>query len=191
MEIEKAPSEFFQSIQETTNVVTDEVTEHTVMLKDNFCYKYLWAFILVVVVVILICFSMSYSELNWYQELNNYSWSGNMVVMGIILVIILLIMAYCTFIGYSYATEANKTNILFLFVASLLVLILWFYVFYNAKNLENAFYIGIFFLFLTFVQTYFVWKSNIKAGYGMLLYILWAVVAVVITWNISNTNTVE
>ena len=36
-----------------------------------------------------------------------------MVVMGIILVIILLIMAYCTFIGYSYATEANKTNILF------------------------------------------------------------------------------
>jgi len=178
-----------------TNKLSDQVDMISDTIRDNVkiepdtCYSYLWAFMLVGIIVLILCFAISYPELGWYQELNNYSWSGNMLIMGIILAVIVLIMCYCTCVGYSYATEGNKTNILFLFVASLLVLIMWFYVFYNAKNLENAFYMGILFLFLTFLQTYFVWKSITRAGIGMILYILWAIFAVIVTWNISNTNT--
>jgi tryptophan-rich sensory protein len=186
-------SNYFDQTSPLMDTMTDTkqiIVEETNIFQENFCHKYLWAFILFAIVILFFCFAISYPELSWYQELNNYAWSANMTVMGIILAIIVIIMSYCTFRGY-VSSIVNKQMILFTFVASLLTLVLWFYVFYTAKNLDNAFYMSILFLFLTFIQTYYVWKANVRAGYGMILYVLWAIFAVLITWNISTTNTIE
>ena len=171
---------------------TDKDFKKPDKIENKNCYNIVFIFIIVSIIILIICFAISYSEYEWYQELNNYSWSSNMLIMGIILAIIVIIMSICTGIAYKDCKdEHNKSMILFTYVASSLVLIMWFYVFYNAKNLDNAFYIGILFFFIAFLQTYFVWKANQNAGYGMILYMLWALFAVFITWNISNTNIVD
>lgn len=179
----KQTEPLIDQMDSTTTYVTETVV-------DNACDKSLWGFIIFSILILLFCFAISYPEKNWYQELNNYSWSANMTIMGIILIVIVIIMAYCTYKGYN-SSLTNKSMILFSFVASLLTLVLWFYVFFTAKNLENSFYMSILFLFLAFLQTYYVWKANTKAGYGMILYMLWGVFAVLVTWNISTTNTIE
>lgn len=181
-------ADFIDNSEKVTKTVTFKETPKI----ETQCYGILWPFILVSILVLIICFYISYPEAGWYQELNNYSWSSNMLVMGIILAVIVIIMACCTAIGYRDSkNDDDKQGVLFTYVASSLVLIMWFYVFYNAKNLDNAFYIGVVFLFIAFVQTYYVWKANTLAGYGMILYMLWAIFAAIITWNISSTNVVE
>lgn len=181
-------SEIKNSSLEPTNL---DFKTNKVVVSENYCNNGIFIFVIVSILILLVCFGIAYPEAGWYQELNNYTWSTNMLIMGIILAVIVIIMSICTGFAYRDAKEENKPMILFTFVASLLVLVMWFYVFYNAKNLDNSFYLGILFFFIAFLQTYYVWKSNVQAGYGMILYMLWALFAVLVTWNISNTNVVD
>lgn len=177
------------SPQPTPQKADAQTSDVAYCVTDTFKDKFLWMFILVAIVIVCLCFGIAYNEADWYSNLNNWTWASSMMWVSIILFIIVLIVAYCSYLGYnSAADDTTKGWILATFFATLLILMVWFYVFFKAKTLDNAFYVSILFLFVVFVQTYLIWSVNYKAGYGMILYALWAIFLASASWYVSANN---
>lgn len=177
------------SSPQPTQKAVDQNCPEQYAITNDFKDKFLWMFILVAIVIICLCFGIAYNEADWYSNLNNWTWASSMMWVSILLVIIILIVSYCSYLGYNSAKDdTTKGWILATFFATLLILLVWFYVFFKAKSLDNAFYVSILFLFVVFVQTFLIWKANTKAGYGMILYALWAIFLASASWYVSANN---
>lgn len=190
-----APVEPLTTVTTTTSTV--EVTTAPVAslpepfnLKSHLCQPWLWIILIVTIVfIILYCF-IAYSQIGWYQDLNNYDLAANVIILLIFMIIVGIIMSICTYIGLMAGTPASAAGIMASYILGLVLLLIWFVVFYRSKDLTGAFIVAIVFFAITVIQTYFVWISNVKAGIGMLLYIIGGIVLASIAWYIADKNTV-
>ncbi len=149
-----------------------------------------WIFIVIAIIVLIICFWIAQPELEWYKDQKKYTLFENFWVLAIILVIVAILMAYCSYVSYMKGNSQQRSAIMITFIAGMLLLFLWFVVFYKMKNLSVAFYFAIALLFVAFIQIYFVWNVYDKAGWGLIPYIIFIGFLVGLNYNISDQNTV-
>ena len=98
-------------------------------------------------------------------------------------------MAWGTYLAYAQARdEYCKNQILFTFIFAMILLIAWFVIFFVENNLSLAFYTGLLFVFVAFVQLALNWQSNATAGYFTLWYFIFAIIMVIIVWNIWSSS---
>lgn len=177
-------------IDENTQLSSDKKTRNSDKLKEQLCRPEVWIFLIIAIVVLIICFYVAYDNKEWYSDLKKFSWTENLWVWGVILVLVLLVAGYCSFVSYIMGSQSMKMAILITFVAAMLGLLAWFWVFYKTKSLENAFYVSLILLFIAFLQIYLVWTVNPNAGYGLLPWALFSIFLVGITWSLDSQNTI-
>lgn len=171
-------------ITETTETSNDTMSQ----IKTAACSKNLWMFLLIAIIVLIICWFIAAPNIMWYDSLKNFSWGNNSLIFYIVLVLVVLVMAGGTYVAYNMANASMQTTILMTFMAAMFLLIIWFTVFYQAQQLEQSFYVGMIFLFVAFLQTYFVFQVSAKAGYAMLPYFIWMVLVVLMIYKIFASN---
>jgi tryptophan-rich sensory protein len=182
--------------EETTTTTTtkevDVATDTTMhQFKQAACSKNLWMFLLIAIIVLIICYFIAAPNAVWFDSLKKFSWGNNSLIFFIVLVIVVLVMAGGTYVAYSVANTYMQGAILMSFMAAMFLLIIWFAIFYQAQQLDHAFYIGMVFLFVAFIQTYLVFQASVKAGYAMLPYIIWMVLVVLMVYKIFVDNVVN
>lgn len=155
-------------------------------------HKYaIWFFLIIAIIVLVILFWIAKPSQEWFANLNNsWEWlkADNMTVMVIIMVIVVLLMAYVSYAAYMKAALADRNAIILTFSASMLLLILWFTIFYNQKSLNAAAWIGIAVLVAGLIQTWYVFKVDKAAGWGMIPYLIWVITAVAFNFQLSSSN---
>jgi len=148
-------------------------------------------FLVVAIVTLIILFYITYPVREWFDNLNNnWNWlkSGNMTVMGIVLVGVVLLMAWSSAHAYQRASLRDQAAIALTFAVSLILLVVWFAVFYRRQSFNAATVLSWFVLIVGLIQGYYVWKVGRSAAWAMLPYLAWVVVALAFGYHIRAEN---
>lgn len=184
-------------VTEKTVVTTQTVAATAVPamgLKQQMCQNALWIFIIISIIVLIILYALARPAQDWLAGLNN-SWTwlkagSNMVVMGVILAIVVLLMAYVSFFAYLHANLIDQKAIVITFGITMILLIVWFGLFYVQRDLNTSAWFGLLVLIAAIFQTYYVFKVSRSAGWGMIPYLLWVIVAIAFNFQLKASNTV-
>lgn len=167
----------------------DLVTPKSV--SDHSCNRGFWITFVVAVIVLVVLMAIANSGKEWYANLNNeWTWTkeSNWVILGLILIVVILLLAYVSWIAYVKADSKTRWWIGATFMVTLILLIVLFAVFYIGQNIKAAFWVGLFLILVGLVHTAAVWRVDYRAGMGVLPYLIWAVVAVTHLWHLGCEN---
>lgn len=160
-------------------------------LMDQMAAKAIWVFIIIAIIVLIILFWISTSGSDWFNTLNNtWNWIKGSALIGwaVLLVVGVLLAAFVSAVAYANADVRTRGAIIALFGLTMLFLIIWFAVFYSNQNLYAAAWLGGITVILSIFWAGYVWKGDARAGWGMIPYLLWAVVAFAFNIHLSLEN---
>lgn len=187
-----APSETSKSQEQSPDGKKDAPKLDSTMedLKNYFSSAEIWIFLVIAIIILILCFVMASMSLEWYSGLSKIDWAGNFWIMGIFLVLVVLILAYATFLAYITCPKNHKGFIMMTFIAVMLLTFGWFTVFFNAKSLLNAYYTSLFLLFASILLTYVVWQIDYRFGICTLPFLVFAIFMSGMSWHINDSNTI-
>lgn len=165
-------------------------TENSLTIQEHFSTGEVWAFIILSIIVIIACFFIAYNEQDWFSDLKKIDWAENSIAWGIAFIIVYLVMTLCSSFAYMRGNNDSKLGIFITFIISSALLIVWFALFYKSKDLNSAFYASVALIIVALIQTYYVWRSDLGSGIGMLPYVIFLLFLSGVNWNISSLNIV-
>ena len=156
---------------------------------NHLCNKFAIFFFIISIIVLVLLLYIASSRNDWFNGLNKFSFAALPIVLGIVLVIVVLMMAGSAYFSYSSATDENARNqILFSFVASMILLIILFIVFYVEKNFSLAFYLSLVMIFVAFMQMALNFQQSARSGWCTFPYLLFFIIISVGFYNIWQSN---
>jgi tryptophan-rich sensory protein len=179
-----------EKIEKTTVISSTDTKTDGTAIKEHLKGWPFWIFIIITIVVLVITIMLGKGQSAWYADLKKSSWAENIVVWAVLYGAVIIIMSWCSSFAYCLADYNGKMYILSSFIISMILLIITFYVFFTAKNLDVAFYLTLILLAVSIFQTFVVWQCHAGSGIGMLPYVVFLIFAAGITYDISSKNTV-
>lgn len=178
----------------TTPVVTETKTTTTRM--NPFTSDWvLWVYLVIAAIVLVICWWIAAvrDSVNYWKSLTMVSWAQNLWVMGILMIVALLLLAYATYRAYVASDilgdRLNVNMIMLTFALQMVLLVVAFAVLFRNHQTSTAFYFVLLLVVITAWQFYLFQRSGDRvAVWLLLLYAIWLVVALFISWNVYTSN---
>ncbi|KND49277.1 MAG: Benzodiazepine receptor TspO [Parcubacteria bacterium C7867-008] len=126
----------------------------------------------------------------WYSSLNLPSWTPPELLVALIWFVLFVLTAcsVAVFWERSKRSERSFAWILNLYMENAMLVLLWNYVFFGLHNLTLAFGVAILIGVMVLIIVIKLWKEVRLAALLLLPYLLWMLVALMLTYQIMILN---
>jgi len=158
----------------------------------NFYHYWAIAFFAIIAILVLNYFGNRCDNYKWFnrqvKEESDCSWIAYGETLNLWWSIFIIILAYAAILLFGGSCGQRRTVNLVMFVVIAILAAIWSYTVFENRSQQAGMWLAIVLIILSIIWMWYSWKTNCKAGFLILLFVIFLIYVASVNYNLNDCD---